>query len=298
MDNLPYAFYKRLLIPGVVKKSLINLLMLCMLAVTGFAQDENNDSPWFFIHLTDPQFGMFENNEGFEKETRLYEKAVAEINRLKPEFVVITGDFVHNQHSLQQNQEFMRITAKILPEIPVYYTPGNHDIGYNPDQQSLQKYTQRYGRDRFAFEHKGSSFIGFNTGLIKSDWPKAERKQYRWLRSKLKKAGQSNHTILFCHYPFFIKTLDEPEANTNIGPVSRLKYLSLFDKYAVDAIFSGHYHNNALGRYENIQLITTSAVGKPLGKAPSGMRVVKMYNDRIEHQYFGLDQLPDSISFE
>jgi serine/threonine-protein phosphatase CPPED1 len=59
---------------------------------------------------------MFENNEGFEKETLLYEKAVAEVNRLRPDFVVITGDFTHNRHSIEQMEEFMRITAKIQPE--------------------------------------------------------------------------------------------------------------------------------------------------------------------------------------
>jgi hypothetical protein len=47
-----------------------------------------------------------------------------------------------------------------------------------------------------------------------------------------------------------------------------------------------------------MELITTSALGKPLDKAPSGLRIVKIYGDRIEHAYFGLEELPDSVNFE
>jgi len=289
--------YKMLKLRGVMKISIINLLMICIVTGVGFAQNKTPDAPWFFMHLTDPQFGMFEQNEGFEKETILYEKAVAEVNRLRPDFVVITGDFVHSQHSLEQVEEFMRITATIDPEIPVYYSPGNHDIGKHPTSESLKKYTERFGKDRFSFEHKGTFFIGFNTSLIKSNMPKEEKKQYKWLRSRLKKGQRADHIILFCHYPFFNQALDEPERNSNLAPESRQKYLPLFDKYNVRAVFSGHYHNNALATYGNVELITTSAVGKPLGAAPSGLRVVRIYKDRMEHEYFGLDQLPDSITF-
>jgi serine/threonine-protein phosphatase CPPED1 len=43
--------------------------------------------------------------------------------------------------------------------------------------------------------------------------------------------------------------------------------------------------------------VITSAAGKPLGDAPSGMRVVKVFSDRITHEYFGFDEVPDSIVF-
>lgn len=71
------------------------------------------------------------------------------------------------------------------------------------------------------------------------------------------------------------------------------KYLSLLKSYDVDFVFSGHYHNNCIGTYGKTKLVTTSAVGKPLGSAPSGMRIVKVYKNKIEHEYFGLDELPD-----
>jgi hypothetical protein len=81
--------------------AIISLTMSLMIAGTAWAQNKNPNAPWFFVQLTDPQFGMFDNNASFEKETVLYEKAVAEINILKPDFVVITGDLVHDPDSVQ-----------------------------------------------------------------------------------------------------------------------------------------------------------------------------------------------------
>lgn len=280
-----------------IRRTIISLALILIVGCA-FAQKKSQNAPWFFIQLTDPQFGMFDNNAGFEKETALYEKAVASINQLNPDFVVITGDLVHNNKSDSQINEFKRITAKINHGIPVYYTPGNHDIGNIPDKQSIAKFEKDYGHDKFSFSHKGSVFIGFNTSLIKNGIQPDEQKQYKWLVSKLDKSQKADHVILFCHYPFFNKAADEPEAYSNIGSPYREKYLSLFESHKVTAVFSGHYHNNALNTYDGIQLITTSALGKPLGSAPSGMRIVKVYRDSIEHEYYGLDNIPASISFK
>ena len=271
-------------------------VIVIITSVNSFAQHKSN-APWFFIQLTDPQFGMFDNNTSFEKETILYEKAVAKINSLNPDFVVITGDFVNDQNSASQINEFKRITAKIKSSIPVYYSPGNHDIGQIPNNESLKKYKKNYGSDRFSFKHKGSSFIGFNTGLIKAKLEKPEQEQFNWLSKKLRKSRKSQHILLFTHYPFFNKTVDEPTAYSNIDKEYREKYLNLFKDNNVTSVFSGHHHNNGYATYGNVQLITTSALGKPLGNAPSGLRIVKVYSDKIEHEYFGLEELPDSIQF-
>jgi 3',5'-cyclic AMP phosphodiesterase CpdA len=269
--------------------------LLCSFPNTGAASisGENGgsmDNPYSLIILTDPQFG-------FEKGTILYENAVAKINSLNPDFVVITGDFVNDQHSVSQINEFKRITAKIKSSIPVYYSPGNHDIGQIPNNESLKKYKKNYGSDRFSFKHKGSSFIGFNTGLIKAKLEKPEQEQFNWLSKKLRKSRKSQHILLFTHYPFFNKTVDEPTAYSNIDKEYREKYLNLFKDNNVTSVFSGHHHNNGYATYGNVQLITTSALGKPLGNAPSGLRIVKVYSDKIEHEYFGLEELPDSIQF-
>jgi len=281
-----------------MKSNRIILVLLLLVFTSGILTAQKKHSkPYFFIQITDPQFGMFENNKGFAKETELYEKAVLEINRLKPDFVVITGDLVNNQKDTLQIKEFKRITSKIDPKVPVYFTPGNHDIGNVPDSTSIATFINNYGYDRFSFKHKNSLYLGINSGIIKNNLLQLEQKQYDWLVKTLAKNKKASHIILFGHYPFFINSYDEPEGYSNIGVESRRKYLTLFATNKVDAIFSGHLHNNATSKYGKIEMVTTSTVGKPLGTAPSGFRIVKVYRDRIEHIYFGLNEIPYSITF-
>jgi len=276
-------------------KLFIVLVFLFLISENGNARKRNSSSPFFFIQVTDPQFGMYDSNKSFGKETELYEKAVNAVNRLNPDFVVITGDLVNNKDDRSQVAEFKRITAKINPKTPVYYSPGNHDIGQSPEQKDIDSFVSDYGHDRFSFRHKKSVFIGLNSCLIKANTTGLEQVQYDWLKKELSKAGKAKHIILFCHYPFFISSFDEPETYSNIAVETRNRYLSLLREKKVNAVFAGHLHNNASGKYGEMDMITTSAVGKPLSDVPSGIRVIKVYPDRIESVYYTLNEIPEKI---
>jgi serine/threonine-protein phosphatase CPPED1 len=274
------------------------LLILQLVTIPGTSQEKYSATPFFFIQVTDPQFGMYDSDKGFTKETELYEKAVVKINRLHPEFVVITGDLVNNKDDKSQIAEFKRITAEIDHSIPVWYSPGNHDIGQSPSQNDIDNFISNYGYDRFSFSHKNCLFIGLNSCIIKSGTPGLEQVQFDWLRKELSKAGNANHIILFSHYPFFMNVYDEPEEYSNIPLATRNRYLGLFKEYKVDAVFAGHLHRNLTASYGQMQMITTSAVGKPLDKTPSGFRIIKVYADKVESVYYPLDEVPQTVTFK
>src|SRR2546425_12111920 len=50
---------------------------------------------WFFMQLSDPQFGMYTADADFAQETANFDFAIAAANRLRPAFVVVTGDLVN-----------------------------------------------------------------------------------------------------------------------------------------------------------------------------------------------------------
>jgi 3',5'-cyclic AMP phosphodiesterase CpdA len=278
-------------------RSLLLLLLIYFITCSVDAQDKRHSYPFFIVQMSDPQFGFFDNNRSFDKETELYEKAVKAINRIKPAFVVITGDFVNDRSDQAQWNEFIRITDEIDSSIPVWLTPGNHDIGQAPVKDDIDKYIAEHCYDRFSFRYKKCLFIGINSCIIKSGENEFEQVQYDWLKNELAGKRRARQTILFCHYPFFIKSPDEPESYSNIGIGSRSKYLDLFREYDVSAVYSGHLHNNAVSASGETEFIVTSAVGKPLGEAPSGLRIIKVYQDRIEHKYYSLDEIPERIMF-
>ena len=42
-------------------------------------------------------------------------------------------------------------------------------------------------------------------------------------------------------------------------------------------------------------MVTSAAVGYTLGYDPSGFRIVKVFRDRIEHEYFGFNEMPEAV---
>ncbi|MDQ1297222.1 MAG: hypothetical protein QG611_1202 [Bacteroidota bacterium] len=272
-------------------------LLVIFFSATVTAQKKPSHGKFFIIQLTDPQFGFIEANKSFEKETELYQKAVDEVNRLRPDFVIITGDLVNKNTDSLQWAEFDRITAEMNPSIPVYFSPGNHDIGNNPTLQDIDRFKAVHGDDKFSFKHKKSWFIGLNTCIIKSDSPELEQQQFIWLENELKKAKRAKNILIFTHYSFFLNEPDEPDKYFNIGIEKRKKYLNLFSEYKVNSVFAGHLHNNAYGKNGTMNMITTSAVGKPLGKAPSGFRIIVVSKQGVASTFYGLDDMPASVNY-
>jgi serine/threonine-protein phosphatase CPPED1 len=276
------------------------LILLAILLSTGisYAQKGNSSDSFFFIQMSDPQFGLIDPSTGFKQETALYEKAVQKINNLKPAFVVITGDFTQNHGDSKQIAEFKRITGIIDASIPVYLTPGNHDLGDSLNQKAINSYIADYGDTKFSFDYNGSHFIGFNSSIIKANTPGLEEAQFAWLEKELSSVTGSKNIILLCHHPFFTVSSDEADNNITIVTAIRNKYLDLFRKYRVNAIFAGHTHKNGYAKDGNMEMIITSAVGRPYGKDPSGFRIVKVYADRLESTFYGLDEVPAKVELE
>jgi len=234
-----------------------------------------------FVQLTDIQMGMISKDKNCDEEERLFKLTIDKVNKLKPAFVVITGDFVNNRTDTNQIKAFKQLTTLISRRIPVYLIPGNHDVGQMPGKESLDFYFKHYTSDKFEFEYKGLQFIGINSSLINSG-TEEEKEQLNWLKEKLN--GIKNR-IIFSHHPFFIADINEKDNYSNIPLQKRLDYMLLFKDHGVKKIFAGHYHNNSIAQYDGIEMITTTAVGKQLGKAESGFRIVKVYKDSIQSFY-------------
>src|SRR5579862_5855302 len=141
--------------------------LLCLAASLAVFASPTGSEPFFFIQLSDPQIGMFTDNKDFAQETANFEFAVASINRLRPAFVVITGDLVNKVGDEAQIKEFKRILAKVDPDIPVYNVAGNHDVGNAPTPEIVTAYTNRFGPDHYTFRYNGDFFgIVLDSSLI------------------------------------------------------------------------------------------------------------------------------------
>lgn len=272
---------------------------LCLISLAGFGQ---KSAPFFFIQMTDTQFGFFTDNKSFERETENFEKAVAAANRLRPAFVVITGDLINKPADKAQLSEYKRIVALLDPEIPVYHVAGNHDVTNDPKENDIAGYRKELGNDFYVIKHNGMRGIVLNSLYFKSPAgvEKEAAAQDRWLTRQLKKARRTSAAplLVFQHHSWFLTEPEEKDEYFNIPAVIRNKYLALFQQYGVSHVFAGHYHRNAFGKSGTMEMVTTGPVGKPLGKDPSGFRIVKVSGNKVSHQYYELDHIPGQIVLE
>ena len=260
------------------------------------------DEPWFFIQLSDPQLGMFTDNREIDQDVANFEFAVAAVNRLKPAFVVITGDLVNKPGDAKQISEYRRIVGLVDRSIPVYNIAGNHDVENAPTPESLAAYEKLFGPDHFVFKHRSLIGVVLNSSVIHTPDKAAGQlaAQERWLREALTfaKAANPKHLVVFQHHPWFLKSATEADQYFNIPLARRSAHLALFREFGVRYLFCGHYHRNAEARDGELENITSGPVGKPLGGAKSGLRVAIVRDDRIEHRYYELGELPTKIEFD
>ena len=150
-----------------------------------FFGDPSETSPFFFIQLSDPQFGLFEKQgaspgDGTFPETALYEKAIDAANRLQPEFVVVTGDLVQDPSSEEQHAELMRISRRLNGAIPIHFAAGNCDVGNTPTIESLRAHRDKFGADNYSFDVRGTHFVVLNSSVC---FDPSRSRPVKWCKS-------------------------------------------------------------------------------------------------------------------
>lgn len=243
--------------------------------------------------------------EGFERETALFEKAIGEANRLRPDFVVTCGDMVDDPADRAQVDEVMRIAGMLDPGIPMHWVAGNHDVGGGnepPTPETLAAYRDAFGPDYYAFQHKGVSFIVLNSKVLHEPEHVASElnAQLAFFESELQAArGRgSRHIIVFSHHPLFLRHPDEAGQYFALALEQRRVVLDLCRRYGVSHVFAGHWHQNNYAADGGLNVIASAAVGYPLGDDPSGYRVVRVFEDRIEHDYYAFSAGPASVEMD
>lgn len=165
-------------------------------------------------------FGDIQN--GIDKFHEVVEKVNLETDA---EFVLLLGDL--SQRS--QKTEFQKVENLLRQiRIPVYVTPGNHDV-------MQQNYHQNFfGRMNYSFLHRGARFTS-----IDSSGFSLSAEAFSWLKGWLE-LGKNNLHVIYSHVAptetFGMRGgqwRSRREANLFIG---------LAAKFGVDALFFGHLH--------------------------------------------------------
>lgn len=282
----------------------------------GFEKEKEGtwNGPFSFIQGADTQLGMIATYVEkrplctWEDEIDLTTRSIEAVNKMvpRPRFFVVCGDLVDampgTEYRRAQEDDFIKLFAKLHPDILLICVCGNHDIGNTPTPAAVKNYCNRFGDDYFAFYCGGVMFIVLNSQYFEdpSLVQDLAKEQEIWLDEKLleAKTGNFKHVVIFQHIPWFLRDPNEAKEYFNIACDLREKMLKKFKDAGIRAVFCGHYHRNAGGFYKDVEVVVTSAVGAQLGIDKSGFRVVKVLDDKITHTYCAIEDAPETISLD
>ncbi len=236
--------------------------------------------------------------EGFEWDAARYEEAIRAANHRRPDFVVMGGDMVEDPDDTAQLEEVLRITAMLDRDIPMRWVPGNHDIGADtvvPTAASIEHYRQAFGSDYYAFDHGPVRFVVMNTVVLDhpENVPDELAEQLEFLTATLSGAVTDGKTVvLLGHHPLFLAEPTEEDSYWNLPLERRRLILDLVELHRIPLGLAGHWHRNAVARHGDFEMVTTGAVGYPLGADPPGFTVVTVDRGRFSHAYVPLQEVP------
>ena len=189
----------------------------------------------------------------------IFDRAVAEINLLQPDFVIMVGDMiqgtVRDTSILNRMWKEFNTHAEKL-DVPLYVLPGNHDIS---NEVMYDYWNQKIGLRYYSFVHNNSLFILLNTEEYKKTKDgEFGREQLNFVRAELEANKDVNQTFIFFHRPLWY------EKDAKHGGNKEWSEIQSWIKNRDVTLFAGHWHNLEFQRIEGNRHIVLSATGGEL----------------------------------
>ncbi len=221
-------------------------------------------------------FGDTRSNAGAHK------NVVERVRREVPDFILATGDMVNEGTSAQDWQTFFDVERDLLHDNALYPAIGNHDREPRPARtvENYRKYfavpddspdPERY----YAFTYSNARFLVLDSNLYSF----ALTDQTAWIERELTQAVQDariRHIFVVMHHPPFSTSIHGGNGEL------REMWTPLFEKYRVEAVFSGHDHTYEHCTHNGVQYLVSGGGGAPL--YPKDPRADKI--DAAASRYF------------
>jgi len=193
---------------------------------------------------------------GSEEGWPFFDRAVEEINRLRPDFVIMVGDLIQGYVSdsnivSKMWQEFTTHAQRL--EVPLFVLPGNHDIS---NEMMYDYWDKHVGLRYYSFVYQNSLFLLLNTEEYKKTREgQLGKVQLDFIKKQLKIHKKVNHIFFFMHKPMWRINDIEDEAMGEWPQV--LSWL----KGKNATIFAGHKHELLYQKIKGYRHILHSATG-------------------------------------
>ncbi|HLM77101.1 MAG TPA: metallophosphoesterase [Rubrobacteraceae bacterium] len=186
---------------------------------------------------------------------------------LEPDFILHTGDVVYpSGKDRHYDRRFFAPYGRLLREVPVFPTLGNHDVENENGAAYLKNFylprndprsTGRY----YSFDWGNVHFVALNSEFYHEDDDGDPEEQKDWLERDLEQTCQP-WKIVFLHRPPYSSSKhgSDTEIREDLEPV--------FVRHGVNLAFSGHdHHYERTVPISGVTYVVSGGAGKSLYKA-------------------------------
>lgn len=190
------------------------------------------------VHLSDLHFGAHDE--------RLVEGVDWAVDQLKPDLVVISGDFTQRARTEQFKEACAFLEGLRDRGHEVLGVPGNHDV---PLYDVLRRFLSPLARYRRFIddtlcpfiEFPGVAVLGINTARsLTFKEGRVSKEQVEFIRETFARTPQEAVRVLVTHHPLFALTVGD-EVQRAIGRQELA--LDAIEDAGVDILLAGHMHH-------------------------------------------------------
>jgi len=253
--------------------------------------DPKTSKPLVIAHISDLHAGSVHFMPN------LMDRTVVEINELKPDIVVCTGDLTEMGFRPEYQVAKSYLERLECPDLLVI--PGNHDsrhVGYVHFEEMI-------GPRSCVLHKRDVTIIGLDSSEPDLDHGEIGRSRYPWLEEQYEQGGAFRIFMLHHHLMPIPGTGRERNMVYDAGDV-----LEVLQRCKVNLVLSGHKHVPYAWRLENIFLVSTGTCCslRLRGNIKPCYNVITITGDRVEvvrHSPFhGAEPLiefsPATLAFE
>jgi 3',5'-cyclic AMP phosphodiesterase CpdA len=184
-----------------------------------------------------------------EAQRDIYEQIWREIAATQPAFVITTGDTIEGLDDSTAESQWRQWEKIIRPYhgIPLYLTPGNHDI-WSPRSEAL---FQQYASHplHYSFDYEQAHF----TVLDNSQSDALSPAEFQFLEADLSRHAAQPLKFVISHRPSWL--IDAAVTNTSAP------FHQLMKKYGVQFVLAGHVHQMIYAKVEGISYVSLPSAG-------------------------------------
>lgn len=235
-----------------------------------------------FIQITDSHIGQ----RGRQHE-KIMKQLVGQMNRLPMsiDFAIHTGDIVHD-NILDEDATLQTKAIFDSLDMPVHFTPGNHDILHRKQSEMTEVFEKHFGKLVDVHDYEGLALVTVYTEPLAKNVVVPGFQPLEELDATLDLL--KGKPVIVAHHIPSVGSFYNNRDHKGWPQETTARWTELLNRHSVTAVIAGHFHRSELFRLGEVPLHVAPPVSTSWGRQPA-YRIYTLENNHLSYRTQYLD---------